>query len=158
MGETVNGHLARLRLVSCAMLVSTGIYGAVVQFVPPPGNLPLAQGQQLVWIFALLALVNLVTLTPVYRAMMAGPRQAYDESHETSPLLAAGLRAHLVMLTRLEATAVVGLVVYFLTADAIWFWPFNIVAAAGIVLLWPRRDSVVGLLGDEAATGQPSIS
>ncbi|MBP1619616.1 MAG: hypothetical protein H6Q02_383, partial [Acidobacteria bacterium] len=63
------------------------------------------------------------------------------------------LSAHIVAFARLEAIAVLGLVLYFLTQRADWFWAFAVVAAAGMAVLWPTRPKVEALLGGAETRG-----
>ncbi len=100
----------------------------------------------MLWGFAFLAAVNLVTIMPVYRATLAAPRRVYALDHRPQPLLKAHFTAHLVAFARLEAVALLGLVLYFLTGQRDWFWVFTGVAGAGMVLLWPRRTKIRDLV------------
>ena len=153
MAELVDQHLVRLRVICGALLAGVALYGLVTILVPPPASPPLAQGVHFLWIFAALSVVNLVTLMPVYRAMLAGPRRVHAVSGQPAPLLAAHLSAHVVAFARLEAIAVLGLVLYFLTQRADWFWAFAVVAAAGMAVLWPTRPKVEALLGGAETRG-----
>jgi len=153
MAELVDQHLVRLRVICGALLASVAVYGLVAVLVPPPASPPLAQGVHFLWIFAALSIINLVTLMPVYRAMLAGPRRVHAVSGQPAPLLAAHLSAHIVAFARLEAIAVLGLVLYFLTQRADWFWAFAVVAAAGMAVLWPTRPKVEALLGGAETRG-----
>ncbi|MFH1177259.1 MAG: hypothetical protein V1750_07615 [Acidobacteriota bacterium] len=156
MNGIVEQHTSRLRLLCGAFLLSTLIYGVVVFITPPPETPPLARGDLLMWAVVVLALVNLATLMPVYRAMLAGPRRAYAEGQQVEPLLAAHTTAHVVACARLEVLGVLGLVVFFLTGRGDWFWILNGVAAVGLVLLWPLREKVETLLGATAVAGTVS--
>ena len=153
MAGLVDQHLVRLRVICGAMLASVAVYGLVTVFVPLTGATPLAQGGHFLWIFAALSVVNLVTLMPVYRAMLAGPRRVHAVSRQAAPLLAAHQAAHVVAFARLEAVAVLGLALYFLTHRADWFWAFAAVAVAGMALLWPVRPKVEALIGPTEAVG-----
>jgi len=104
------------------------------------------------WGFAFLAAVNLVTVMPMYRAMLAGPRRVYAVGQQSERLLAAHFLAHVVAFARLEAVAILGLVLDFLTGRQDWFWIFTGVAAVGMLLLWPKRHKVETLL---SLPGQP---
>jgi hypothetical protein len=150
MAGLVDQHLVRLRVVCGAMLAGVAIYGLVTVLVPLPDATPLAQGGHFLWIFAALSVVDLVTLMPVYRAMLAGPRRVHAVSRQPGPLLAAHQTAHVVAFARLQAVAVLGLALYFLTHRADWFWAFAAVAVAGMVVLWPVRPKVEALI----ATGE----
>jgi hypothetical protein len=147
MQEAVERHTRVLRLLCTAMVAGLGVYAAVVLAVPLTTPPALPQGEPLMWGFAFLAAVNLVTIMPVYRAMLAGPRRVYAVGQQPERLLAAHLSAHVVAFARLEAVAILGLVLDFLTGRADWFWIFTAVAGLGMAVLWPRRDKVAALLG-----------
>lgn len=153
MHEAVQLHLVRLRAVCGALLLSVALYGLVVFLVKAPTPPPLAQGEHLVWVFLALVLVNLVTLMPVYRAMLAGPLRVYRHSHDVQPLLNAHFGAHIVAFGRLEAISILGLALYFVAGRVDWFWIFSGAAAVGMLLLWPAREKVEGLLAASPPTG-----
>ena len=149
MTAALGGHTRRLAAVCAAMLASVPIYGAVAYLVPSPDPAPIAQGGTLLWLSAILAAFNVVTLTPGYRAMLAGPLRVFAERRELAPLLAAHLTATVVVFARLEAVAMLGLLLYFLTGRRDWFWAFAGVAMLGMVALWPfagrvREDLAIG--------------
>jgi hypothetical protein len=134
-------HLRRLRLLWLAFFVSLVVYALLVVAITPRPTLP-AQGQHLLWAATFLALLNFVTLMPVYRAMLAGPRRVFAVGHEVVPMLQAHTVAHVVALARIGAVAVFGLVLFFLSGERSWFWVFEGVAAVGLLVLWPRTDKV----------------
>jgi hypothetical protein len=154
MQETAKRHTRRLQIVCAALLVSLAVYAGVVMAVPLSVEPTFPQGEPLLWGLAFLAAVNLVTIMPVYRAMLAGPRRVYTVGQQPERLLAAHFSAHLVAFARLEAVAILGLVLHFLTGRGDWFWIFTGVAAVGMVLLWPKRDKVEALL---AIPGEPGL-
>lgn len=154
MLETVTRHTRRLQIICAALLASLAGYAGVVTAVPLTVPPALPQGEPLLWGFAFLAAVNLVTIMPVYRAMLAGPRRVYTVGQQPERLLAAHFSAHIVAFARLEAVAVLGLVLHFLTGRQDWFWIFTGVAAVGMVLLWPKRNKVGALL---AVPGEPGL-
>jgi hypothetical protein len=160
MPLTVDGHVRRLQIVCAALLASLGAYGAVAVLIPLPSDPTIPQGEPLLWGFAFFAAVNLATIMPVYRAMMAVPRRVYTVGQDPQRLLAAHFAAHLVAFARIEAVAVLGLVLYMLTGHRDWFWIFTAIAAVGMLLLWPSRAKVHELvvisstLGPEAASAR----
>ena len=100
--------------------------------------------------------MNLVTIMPVYRVMLAGPRRVFAVSQQSERLLAAHLAAHLTAFARLEAIALLGLVLFALTGRRDWFAIFTAVAALGMLVLWPRRAKVAALI--EAAGPLPDVT
>ncbi len=140
-------HGIRLSLISASFIAAIVIYAALIYLVPRPISTPLAQASHMLWLLAVVALLNLVTLTPGYRAMLAGPLRVYTVSQDLAPLLRAHLAAHVVLLARLEATAIFGLVLYFLTGLSHWFWALAATTAAGMLLLWPSQARIKAALG-----------
>lgn len=134
-----------LRVLCAAILASTLVYGAIVELSRHSLRPLLAQASHLFWLLVLVAIVNLVTLLPVYRAMLATPRRIFSHSQDVPALLAAHLRAHLVAYARLDALSVLGLGLFFLTRRADWFWALNCVAILGMLALWPTTAKVAAL-------------
>jgi hypothetical protein len=151
MQESLARYLHRLQVVCAALLASLGVYIGLVTVLPLGGEPAFPQGEPLLWGFAFLAALNLITIMPVYRAMMAGPRRVYAVGQQPERLLAAHFTTHLVAFARLEAVALLGLTLFFLTGRKDWFWIFVAVAAAGMVLLWPRRQKVEALVAPSGA-------
>jgi hypothetical protein len=153
MQVTSERHTRRLQVVCAALLASLAAYAGLVTAVPLAVQPAFPQGEPLLWGFAFLAAVNLVTVLPVYRAMLAGPRRVYAVGQQPERLLAAHFSAHIVAFARLEAVAILGLVLHFLTGRQDWFWIFTGVAAVGMVLLWPKPDKVKALLALPGQSG-----
>lgn len=152
MDLAVERHTRRLQMVCGALLGGLAVYVGLVAYLPAVSAPVLPQAQPLLWGFAFVAAVNLVTIMPVYRVMLAGPRRVYLVGQQPERLLAAHFMAHLVAFARLEAVALLGLVLYFLAARRDWFTVFTGVAALGMLALWPRRHKVAVLL---SIPGQP---
>jgi hypothetical protein len=146
MSNAAVRHFQRLRLVCSGLLASVAVYALIVAVLPWPAQPVLPQGEPLLWGFAFLAAVNLVTIMPVYRVMLAGPRRVFAVGQQPERLLAAHFVAHLTAFARLEAVSLLGLVLYFLTGRRDWFAIFTIVAALGMLVLWPRRAKVDALI------------
>lgn len=150
MEQLVERHTQRLQIVCAGMLASLAVYCAVVFALPVPVRPALPQGEALLWGFAFLAAVNLVTIMPVYRVMLAAPRRVYAVGQQPERLLAAHFSAHIVAFARLEAVAILGLVLFFLSGRPNWFMIFTAVAALGMLVLWPRRAKAAALLESPA--------
>lgn len=151
MHEAAERHLSRLRAVCAAFLASLMAYAVLVLLIPPPTPPPLPQSAGLAWGLLALAVLNLVTLMPVYRVMLAGPRRVYGVTPEVEPLLAAHFQAHVLAYARLEAVSVFGLVLFFAASRQDWFWVFTGTAAVGMLMLWPTREKVSSLVDDTSA-------
>lgn len=151
MDELITAHTRMLHLLAGAFLASIVAFGVLVLLVPPPEAPVVMQAHPLLWIFGALTLLNLLSIMPVYRAMLAGPRQAYAAHGQPEMLLAAHRAAHIVAFARLELVAIFGLVLFFVTGRGDWFWYFNGLALVGMLVLWPMREKVEALLG----TSQP---
>ncbi|MGD1147819.1 MAG: hypothetical protein ABR961_07720 [Thermoanaerobaculaceae bacterium] len=146
MEQTVERHTQRLQVVCGAMLASLAVYGVAVFALRLPVKPAFPQAETLLWGFAFLAAVNLVTIMPVYRVMLAAPRRVYVVGQQPDRLLAAHFAAHVVAFARIEAVAILGLVLFFLSGHLDWFIIFTGVAAGGMVVLWPRRAKAAALL------------
>jgi hypothetical protein len=155
MDARVEQHLSRLRAVCAAMLGSIPVYMAIGLLVERPDKLPLAQGEHFLWIFAVIAVLNLVSIMPVYRAMLVSPRRVYAAGRLVEPLLAAHFTAHVVAFARLEAIAILGVTLFFLDGNQHSLWAFCVVAGAGMLLVWPRRAKVEALLESYPAATVP---
>lgn len=156
MSNAAVRHFQRLQLVCSGILASVAVYALIVAALPWPAQPALPQGEPLLWGFAFLAAVNLVTIMPVYRVMLAGPRRVFAVSQQGERLLAAHFAAHLTAFARLEAVALLGLVLFVLTGRRDWFAIFTAVAALGMLVLWPRRAKVAALI--EAAAQLPEAT
>ena len=156
MSNAAVRHFQRLQLVCSGILASVAVYALIVAVLPWPAQPVLPQGEPLLWGFAFLAAANLVTIMPVYRVMLAGPRRVFAVSQQSERLLAAHFVAHLTAFARLEAVALLGLVLFALTGRRDWFAIFTAVAALGMLVLWPRRAKIAALL--EAAGQLPEVT
>ena len=154
MEHAVDRHILRLRFACAGMLAGIAACAVITYVLPIPVRPALPQGEALLWGFAFLAAVNLVTIMPVYRVMLAAPRRVYAVGQQADRLLAAHFSAHLVAFARLEAVALLGLALFFLSGHRGWFAIFGGVAALGMLLLWPDRGKVEALL----AAGRPQVS
>ena len=151
MAGTLAHHAARLRWLATAMAGAVVVCCVVVALLPSPGTPAVAQATTLLWGFAVVSALNLLTLTPVGRAMLAGPRRVFAVSGDERPLLAAHLVATVVALARLEAVAILGLLLFLLSGRRDWFWWFAAAALVGMAALWPSRERVRAALGVAAA-------
>ena len=158
MPNAVERHTQRLRLICAAFLASLGLYAGLVAALGGPARPLLPQGGTLLWGFAFLAAVNLVTIMPLYRVMLAGPRRVFAVGRQPDRLLAAHLAAHVTAFARLDAVALLGLLLFLLAGRPDWFVVFTAVAALGMLVLWPRRAKVAALLEapDGPAVGEAS--
>ena len=71
MSDAAVRHFQRLKLVCAGVLASVAVYALIVATLPWPVRPALPQGEPLLWGFAFLAAVNLLTIMPVYRVMLA---------------------------------------------------------------------------------------
>jgi hypothetical protein len=146
MDDPVVQHIRRLRILALVCAASLAVYAGLVIALPNPKAPAVPQAGTLFWGFVFVAVANLTTVLPSYRAMMAAPRRVFAVGRQAERLLAAHLNAYLVALARVEAVAVLGLLLFFLTGRHDWFWAFLAFAALGTVLLWPNRSKVAALV------------
>jgi hypothetical protein len=144
-------HVTRLAILAAAMLAALAFYAAVACLVSPTPVLAGTQSTTLLAALALASGLNLLTLKPVYRAMLAGPLRVWAAGRALPPLLAAHLAAVTVLLARIEAVGVLGLALYLVTGRRDWFWAFAGVAAAALLLAWPTAERAREDLGLSAA-------
>jgi hypothetical protein len=147
LSQVLAQHSTRLAVVAAAMLVALAVYAAVAYLVPATPALAGTQGATLLAVLVLAAALNLLTLRPVYRAMLAGPLRVYAAGRALPALLVAHLTAVVVMLARVEAVGVLGLVLYLVTGRRDWFWAFAGTAAAVMLLAWPTAARMRDDLG-----------
>ncbi|NWG00551.1 MAG: hypothetical protein HXY19_06375 [Thermoanaerobaculaceae bacterium] len=152
MHEAVERHLLLLRIVAAAYLLTLGALAVIVGVVEPPTPPLLPQSVHLAWALLALAVVNLATLLPVHRAMLAGPQRVFRHSRQLQPLLRAHLVAHLVTYSRVEAVSIFGLVLFLLSGRTDWFWIFAAPAAVGMLVLWPTAEKLEELLGEPTSS------
>ncbi len=146
MEQLITAHTRTLHVLCGAFVASTIVYGLLVLMVPPPESPVVMQTHPLFWVFTALTVLNILTIMPVYRAMLAKPRQVFAVSQDPLPLLHAHRAAHIVAFARLEAVASFGLLLFFITGRGDWFWYFNGVGLVGMLVLWPLREKVAALL------------
>jgi hypothetical protein len=146
MNELVASHTRMLQVLAGAFFGATVIYGLLVFLVPPPEAPVVMQTHPLLWVFGAITVANLLTIMPVYRAMLEKPRRVYAVDGRPEPLLAAHRAAHIVAFARLEAVALLGVLLFFITGRGDWFWYFNGLALVGMLVLWPQREKVEALL------------
>lgn len=101
-----------LTVLAWAFLLSYVLYGLIIFLVPPQESPVLQQSQTVLWIFGAVALLNLFTILPVYRALLRQPRKIYAVNRQPQLLLKAHQAAHLVAFARLEFIALLALSVF----------------------------------------------
>lgn len=132
-------HVAALCLVVAAALVAW--------LAPPTGPPPLAQADAVLAVLVTLATLNLLTIQPVRRAMIASSRRVFAVSADTAPLFKAHLAAQATALGRGVALAAAALAALFVTGRPGWFWILESSALLALLVLWPRLRAVAGFLG-----------
>lgn len=140
-------HRRRLYLLHAGAAVLSAAAGLVAYMVRPLPAPRFAQTAAILGVLATIGAMNLLTLLPVVRAMVASPRRVFAVSADLAPLLRAHLVAQLVALLRTAVLPALGLAVLFLTGQMAWFWIFEGAALLALLLLWPRRSMLRTLLG-----------
>lgn len=157
MNQLITAHTRTLHVLCGGFVASTIVYGLLVLLVSPPESPVVMQTHPLLWVFMALTLLNVLTIMPAYRAMLAKARQVYAVSQDPLPLLNAHRTAHIVAFARLEVVAIFGLLLFFITGRGDWFWYFNGVALVGMLVLWPLKEKVEALL-QAPQTGQEQLA
>lgn len=146
MREKLERHARKLHIVTAVALAVLAGFAAVVLAISRPHPAFPDQGATLFWILLFATVVNLVTLVPSYRYILATPRRAYEVSQEAGPLLGAHMSAYLLSLARLDVVALLGLGLFFVAGRRDWFWLFEGIAVLGTLILWPRRRKLEELV------------
>lgn len=131
--------LRTLRILWGAFFASLAVYVVVAIAAAPPADVARDHHTPLMWILALVAAVNLLTVTPVTRLMVGRARAA---GGGPEAVLAAHRAAFVIALARVEAVAVLGLVLGLVSGRRDWFALFVGAATLGMLVLFPRRDDL----------------
>lgn len=147
--DEVARHTKRLRSAVGVCIATIALISLVAVVSEPPQRLRLAQADSLVWILVGIAVLNLVTVMPTYRAMLAGPRRVFAVSRDPRALLAAHFVAHTVAVARVAAINLLGAALFVATGERLYVLVTAFVAAAGCALLWPRTVKLTALIETE---------
>jgi len=146
MDDRLRRHVRRLRL-AVGLAIGGIVVVAAAANLPAPDGFRLTQADALLWVVVGVAVLNLVTVMPTYRAMLAGPKRVFEVDGEATALLQSQKLAHTVATARIAGIAALGLLQYLVTGERIWVWSFASVAMVGCLLLWPRAAKVRALVG-----------
>jgi len=142
--------LQQLRVLWAAFFASVAVCVAVGLVVAPPAGKAPDRHTPLMWVLALAAAVNLLTVVPVTRLVVdrarAGGPQARLAAHRTAFVVAAA---------RVEAVAVLGLVVVLVSGRRDWFALFAGAAVLGMLMLLPRHADLEPLALDTERPAPP---
>ncbi len=127
--------LRTLRILWGAFFASLGVYVVVAMTAAPPAEAAEDRHTPLMWILTLVAAVNLLTVTPLTRLLVGRTRAAGGGAED---LLAAHRVAFVVAAARVEAVAVLGLLLVLVSGRRDWFALFVGAAALGMLVLFPR--------------------
>jgi hypothetical protein len=152
---SIDQHLRTLRILWVAFLVSLGTYAALAFALPAPAEAPADRHAPLLWALGLVAAIDLLTVMPVFKLMLA--RATRDgASAAVEPVLRIHQAAFVVALAQVEAVGVLGLVLVFVSSRRDWFWLFLGAATLGMLILVPRRAQIEALLGRPAPLTRPT--
>lgn len=140
-----SSYLRHLRLLTLAFAAAVLLYAGPVVLLQPIPLLTPSHVQALLWGFGAVALLNLLTVEPVSRAMMGPTVRAFAVGRDPQPLLATHRVVFLVALARVEFGAILGLVLFFLSGEASAFWLFALPTLLAFAILWPRRETLAKL-------------
>jgi len=145
MEPRLSRYLKTLRLLTIAFAATVLLYAGLVMFLRPAPLLTTSHIQALLWGFGAVALLNLLTLEPVSRAMLGPAVRAFAVGRDPRPLLATHQVVFLVTLARVEFGAILGLVLFFLSGEPSAFWIFALPTLLAFGILWPRRETLAKL-------------
>jgi len=147
MNDALHDHVARLRRSHAAIALTAIGVAIAAGVVEPPEHLRLVQARWLLWVFAGVAALDLLTIMPVYRAMLRAPLRVFAVDGDAPALLHAHGLAHVVAALRVLAIAGLGLALLFLGGERPWAWIFAGVTVAALAPLWPSVARVARDLG-----------
>ena len=147
MTTPLHRHLRQLYWMHAAAVCLVVAAALVAWLAPSTGPPPLAQTGAVLAVLVTLATLNLLTILPLRRAMIASPRRVFAVSADAVPLLKAHLAAQATALARGVALAAAALAALFLTGRQVWFWIFESSALLALLVLWPRHRAVASFLG-----------
>ncbi len=147
MTSLLRRHMRRLYWMHGGAMLVVAAAACLAWLAPPIGPPPLAQAEAVLGVLVTLAALNLLTVLPARRAMVAPARRVFAVSAEVAPLLKAHLAAQATALVRGVALTAAGLAAMFLARRQDWFWILESSALLALIVLWPRQRSVASLLG-----------
>lgn len=142
---SIDQHLRMQRILWAAFVLSLVFYAGLVFGLPAPAQTPDDRHAPLLWALGLIAAINLLTVMPVLKLMLAR-LGAVAPGAEMGTALRAHQAAFVVALARVELVGVLGLVLFFMSSRLDWFGLFLGAAGLGMLILFPRRSQIEGLL------------
>lgn len=147
MTNSMHWHMRRLYWMHAGALFLVAAAALVASLARSTDTPPLGQADAVLGVLGTLGAINLLTIQPVLRAMIASPRRVFAVSAEADPLLQAHLVAQAIALLRGVALAGLGLAALYLAGRSDWAWILEASAVLAMILLWPRRRTIRALLG-----------
>lgn len=146
---SVDQHLRTLRILWLAFIASLATYAVMAFALHTPAEAPADRHAPLLWTLGLVAAIDLLTVMPVFKLILARATRDGD-SADLEPLLRTHQTAFVVALAQVEAVGVLGLVLVLASSRLDWFALFLGAAVLGMLILVPRRTQIEALLGRPA--------
>lgn len=153
---SIDQHLRTKRILWVAFIASLAVYATMAFALPAPAEAPTDRHAPLLWALGLVAAVNLLTVMPVHRLILARASRDGSGTAGLEPVLRINQVAFIVALAQVEVVGVLGLVLFLVSSRLDWFGVFLGGAALGMLILVPRRTQIEGLLGRPAPCLHPS--
>jgi hypothetical protein len=142
-----------LGIICFALLASVAIYVGIAFVLIQQGSIPTTDSAELPEIFpVVLCAIAVLTVmgAQVMAAALLKQNLARATGEDPTPRLNAFQSAVIIGFAMREAAAVMGLVLTFLTGEILWVVGLSAVAAAAMLLAWPRKQRML-----EIARGGP---
>ena len=153
---SIDQHLRTQRILWVAFVLSLAVYFALAFALPAPAEATADRHAPLLWALGLAAAVNLLTVMPVFKLMLAHAARIGSETRAVGPVLRTHQTAFVVALAQVEAVGVLGLVLFFVSSRLDWFALFAGAAALGMLILSPRRAQIDALLQPTTPSPHPT--
>ncbi|HPS78276.1 MAG TPA: hypothetical protein PLS53_08980 [Thermoanaerobaculaceae bacterium] len=147
---SIDQHLRMQRILWAAFVLSLVVYAGLVLGLPAPAETADDRHAPLLWALGLVAAINLLTVMPVLKLMLAR-LGAVTPGTEMKTALRAHQVAFVVALARVEVVGVLGLVLFVVSSRLDWFGLFLGAAGLGMLILYPRRGQIENLLQPQHA-------
>jgi hypothetical protein len=130
-------ELRTARIIIAAYIASVFIYAGITYAVPAQASAK-NLAQLLLWIFTALSAGCFILGPRLGRLALSRPTSSLPRDIPTSPFM----RATIIIAAFGETIAVFGLVLFFLSGQRLWFWPFAAVSVVYLLMLLMRLDEL----------------
>jgi F0F1-type ATP synthase membrane subunit c/vacuolar-type H+-ATPase subunit K len=146
--HSIDQFLRTTTLICLAILAAVPIYCVVAYLAmsQSPDGFVSDVPQALAWILAAIAVAQI----PIAAAVSGSLKKSAGAKASATERLAGWRTATVVVFALRESTAVIGLVITFLTGDLRWCFGLGALAVIAMLTGWPRRSEVERMSADPA--------